>query len=150
MSWYPFDTQRCRMVMKPNDISSEFVKLTPKSVAYSGREELKQYRVTGTRIFSENDPDDSKNTFVVVEFVLIRRLQNIMLTVFLPTLILVVISFVSTLFQTEYFDTIVGVNLTVMLVLVTMFISVSNNLPNTSCNNNKHILPHTKGLHLVP
>ena len=125
MSWYPFDTQRCRMVMKPNDISSEFVKLTPKSVTYSGREELKKYRVSSTRIFSEDDHNDSKKAFVIVEFVLIRRLQNIILTVFLPTLILVIISFVSTLFQTEYFDSIVGVNLTVMLVLVTMFTSVS-------------------------
>ena len=125
MSWYPFDTQRCRMVFKPNDISSEFVKLTPKSVTYSGREELKKYRVSSTRIFSEDDPNDSKKAFVIVEFVLIRRLQNIILTVFLPTLILVIISFVSTLFQTEYFDSIVGGNLTVMLVLVTMFTSVS-------------------------
>ena len=125
MSWYPFDTQRCRLVMKPNAISAEFVKLTPRSVTYSGKEELKQYRVSSTRIFSEADPNEEGNTLVVVEFVLIRRLQNIMLTVFLPTLILVVISFVSTLFQTEYFDSIVGVNLTVMLVLVTMFTSVS-------------------------
>ena len=125
MSWYPFDTQRCRLAMKPNAISAEFVKLTPRSVTYSGKEELKQYRVSSTRIFSEDGPNDSKKTFVIVEFVLVRRLQNIMLTVFLPTLILVVISFVSTLFQTEYFDSIVGVNLTVMLVLVTMFTSVS-------------------------
>ena len=138
MSWHPFDTQHCRMVFKPNGISSEFVKLTPKSVTYSGREELKQYRVTNISIFSEDDPNDPEKTFVIVEFVLIHRLQNIMLTVFLPTLILVIISFVSTLFQT-LFDDIVVVNLTVILVLVTMFSSVSSiNLP-------IYILPNLKG-----
>ena len=64
--------------------------------------------------------------------VLIRRLLGTILTVYIPTLLLITISHMTNYFKPFFFEAVVTVNLTVMLVLATMFISVSENLPKTS------------------
>ena len=54
------------------------------------------------------------------------------LTTYIPTVLLIIISYFSNFFKPFFFEATVVVNLTVMLVLVTMFISVSEGLPKTS------------------
>ena len=54
------------------------------------------------------------------------------LTVYIPTVLLIVISHITNYFKDFFFEAVVTVNLTVMLVLATMFISVSGDLPKTS------------------
>ena len=61
-----------------------------------------------------------------------RRLLGTLLTIFLPTVLLNIIGHSTNYFKDFFFEAVVSVNLTVLLVLTTMFISVSNNLPNTS------------------
>ena len=60
-----------------------------------------------------------------------RLLGNI-LTVYVPTILLNLIGHATNYFKAFFFEAVVAVNLTVMLVLTTMFISVSSQLPNTS------------------
>ena len=55
-----------------------------------------------------------------VQVFLGRRLMNVLLTVFLPTLLLNIMGHASVYFDRSFFDTIITVNLTVMLVLMTM------------------------------
>ena len=62
----------------------------------------------------------------------IRRLLGTILTVYIPTLLLIIISHMTNYFKPFFFEAVVTVNLTVLLVLATMFISVSENLPKTS------------------
>ena len=54
------------------------------------------------------------------------------MTVYLPTVLLNVIGHATNFFKPFFFEAVVTVNLTAMLVLTTMFINVSNNLPKTS------------------
>ena len=54
------------------------------------------------------------------------------LTIFFPTVLLNIIGHVTSYFKPFFFEAVVTVNLTAMLVLTTMFINVSNNLPKTS------------------
>ena len=54
------------------------------------------------------------------------------MTTYIPTVLLFIISYFSNFFKPFFFEATVVVNLTVMLVLVTMFISVSEGLPKTS------------------
>ena len=61
-----------------------------------------------------------------------RRLLGTILTVYLPTVLLNVIGHATNFFKPFFFEAVVTVNLTAMLVLTTMFINVSNNLPKTS------------------
>ena len=54
------------------------------------------------------------------------------LTVYIPTLLLVCISYTTNFYKAFFFEAVVAVNLTCMLVLATMFVSVSDSLPKTS------------------
>ena len=67
-----------------------------------------------------------------VQVMLGRRLLGTVLTVYIPTILLVIIAYCTNFFKPFFFEAVVAVNLTVMLVLATMFISVSENLPKTS------------------
>ena len=61
-----------------------------------------------------------------------RRLTNEILTTYLPTILLSVIVFCTTKFKPFFFEAALTVNLTVMLVTTTLFISVMDKLPSTS------------------
>ena len=61
-----------------------------------------------------------------------RRLLGVLLTVYFPTVLLNLIGHGKNFFKPFFFEAVVTVNLTCMLVLTTMFINVSNNLPKTS------------------
>ena len=69
---------------------------------------------------------------VVVEVQLGRRLMGNLMTIYMPTVLLNIIGHSTNYIQTSYFEAIVTVNLTVMLVLTSMFISVVAGLPVTS------------------
>ena len=55
-----------------------------------------------------------------VDVYLGRRLMNVLLTVFPPTILLNIMGHSSVYFQRFFFEAIITVNLTVMLVLMTM------------------------------
>ena len=57
---------------------------------------------------------------VRVNIILGRRLLSVLLTVFLPTILLNIMGHSSVYFQRFFFEAIITVNLTVMLVLTTM------------------------------
>ena len=67
-----------------------------------------------------------------VKIILGRRILNEILTTYLPTIIICVVSFSTNYFKAFFFEAIVTVNLTSLLVLTTLFISVSDSLPKTS------------------
>ena len=69
---------------------------------------------------------------VWAEIVLGRRLLSTILTVYVPTFLLNVISYATNFFKDFFFEAVVSVNLTTMLVITTMFISTSTSLPTTS------------------
>ena len=69
---------------------------------------------------------------VVVELKLGWRLLSIIMTVFIPTLLLNLIGHSANYFKQFFFEAVISLNVTIMLVLTTMFISVSNNLPKTA------------------
>merc|ERR1719317_87764 len=74
----------------------------------------------------------SKRGVLVVSISLGRQLLGTILTIFLPTVLLNLIDHATNFFKAFFFEAVVTVNLTAMLVLTTMFINVSNNLPRTS------------------
>ena len=69
---------------------------------------------------------------VSVSIYLGRRLLSILTTVFIPSLLLNIIGHITNYFKPFYFESTVAVNLTVLLVLTSMFISVVAGLPVTS------------------
>ena len=75
---------------------------------------------------------DTLDHGICVTIVLGRKILNAFLTIYLPTIILMIIIHSTNYFKDIYFECIISVNLTGMLVLSTMFVSVSSNLPITS------------------
>ena len=69
-----------------------------------------------------------------VELVLVlrRRLMSAILTIYLPTVLILTIVYATNFFKDFFFEAVVTVNLTALLVLVTLFISVSQSLPQTA------------------
>ena len=61
-----------------------------------------------------------------------RKIQMELLTTYLPTLLLLSISYATTFFKPEYFEASLTVNLTIMLVMTTIFTTKIAELPPTS------------------
>ena len=57
--------------------------------------------------------------------ILKRRIINEILTTYLPTLLILIIVYATNFFKPFFFEAVVTVNLTALLVLTTLFISVS-------------------------
>ena len=129
MQWYPFDTQTCYMEFRLKEGMASFVDLMPGTREYLGPKELTQYFVKRTGI--EKYKKMGKKG-VRVSITLGRRLLGVFLTVYFPTILLNLIGHSTNYFKAFFFEAVVTVNLTCMLVLTTMFINVSNNLPKTS------------------
>ena len=112
--WYPFDTQACQM-----QIVSKFSRtdLHPANLLYNKNISLDRYTLSSIRMCKS--AINEKNS-ITVEVTLGRPIINNLLTVFVPTMLLVIISFTARLFAEEYIDMVIQVNVTVMLALATM------------------------------
>merc|ERR1712083_949148 len=64
--------------------------------------------------------------------VLKRKFMSEMMSTYLPSLLLLMITFATTFFKPFFFEAALTVNLTNMLVMTTIFISVMEKLPHTS------------------
>ena len=109
--------------------TAKFINLLPGILNYTGGSDFAQYFVMDYDIYNSKIKD---KVGVKVSLQLGRRLLGTILTLYVPTILLNVIGHTTNYFKDFFFEAIVTVNLTCMLVLVTMFISVSNGLPKTS------------------
>ena len=78
----------------------------------------KEKHITNIHQFIIDDKDDG----VSMEIIFKRRLTNELLTTYLPTFLLLGITYSTTFFKSFYFEAALTVNLTVMLVITTLFI----------------------------
>ena len=130
MFWYPFDRQSCGVQFYQRN---EDIIFFPKLIAYKGPIELEQYTVNGVFLCSVVLPVKiQRSDFVLklklqdehsgieVVFKLSRPLTSSILTTFLPTTILVVITHIANAFSKDYLHVVIQVNLTVLLVLATL------------------------------
>ena len=90
--------------------SGEFVELVPSELNYLGPQDLTQYFIRQTSI------NRTVTGFIKVEVVLGRRLLGTVLTVYIPTILLVIIAHMTNYFKPFFFEAVVAVNLTVLLV----------------------------------
>ena len=130
MNWYPFDSQTCSMTFTATKEMNAFLNLVVNQHKNLGPTELTQYFIRQTTM-NKIYISDGKGA-IEFKVVLGRRLLGTFLTIFLPTILLNVIGHATNFFKAFFFEAVVSVNLTVMLVLTTMFINVANQLPNTS------------------
>ena len=121
MSWYPFDTQKCLLEFIMEESMADFVKPSADKLQYLGNKELALYYV---RDITMEERIVNGNPAVVVEISLGRHVFIILLTTYLTSFIINVVGRTTAFFKASFLHTKIGVNLTVMLVLTTMFIVV--------------------------
>ena len=117
------------------------MEITPDSILMEGETVLTQYILTYWKLDYVNS---SKYNFskvvnykhldillalpeagVSIMIVLKRRIMNEILTTYLPSVLILIIVYVTNYFKPFFFEAVVTVNLTSLLVLTTLFISVS-------------------------
>ena len=69
---------------------------------------------------------------VQMTIVLKRKIMNEMMTTYLPSVLLILITYATTFFKAYYFEAALSVNLTTMLVMTTIFMAVMQMLPATA------------------
>ncbi len=130
MAVYPFDTQTCYLAVVMKGNSGNFVRLVSNFTEYRGPKDLTMYFVKNVTI--ANEKLDSERDAVRVRLVFQRRILSTILTTYLPTFLICLVSFSTNYFKSFFFEAIVTVNLTSLLVLTTLFIGVSSGLPPTA------------------
>ena len=120
MNWYPFDLQKCSLILRMKGKGKDFADLNTDQLVYLGGDEVNQYVVYSYKM--QLLPEDPSQVEIVIK--LGRNLLTIILTTFVPTVLLNIISYSTVFFKPFFFEATVTVNLTAMLVLTTLFINV--------------------------
>ena len=94
----------------------DFVKVEAGNFSYLGPMEMRDYTIRKKSMLKVNDYS------LQVRFTIDRRLISLILTTFLPTIILNTIGHMSNYFNEHSFDAYMSLNVTVMLALTTMFV----------------------------
>ena len=112
--WYPFDTQICRMEMISRTDKTDF---HPVQLLHNPAISLSSYTLTRIKMCRSKLFEKEA---IIVEVTMGRPIITNILTVFVPTTLLLVISFTARVFAEDYMDMVIQVNLTILLVLATM------------------------------
>ena len=122
MNWFPFDIQECHMVFDIKGKGRDVINLATEKLKYLGEDSVNQYVIKSSKLVKME-----KTNQIKVIIMMDRNLLTIVLTTIVPTILLNMITYSTTFFKDSHFEAAVAVNLTVMLVLATLFISVSTN-----------------------
>ena len=114
LRFYPFDKQTCHLEMYQAEDS---ILLKPGHAEYLGPTELQNHYVFS--VFLCTDTTKKRNT-LLAGIMIGRPLFTNVLTVFLPTLILLVLSQMAHLFHQDHLEMVIEINLTLLLVLATL------------------------------
>ena len=110
-SWYPFDTQNCPIML---NITSGKFKIRAKEVDYLGILDVGRYYF---HKINHCEKDKFGRTGMFIDSTIRRPTLNNLLTLFLPTGMLLLISQMSTIYSQSFRDMIIEVNTTLLLVL---------------------------------
>ena len=105
--------------MDKSGIAKDYKNLGPED------KDLTMFTITDLNLVKSNDQ-------VHMVMVLKRKIQTEMLTTYLPTLLLLFITYATAFFSDIYFEAKCTLNLTIMLVMTTIFTSKISELPPTS------------------
>ncbi len=130
MAMFPFDTQQCSIILIMKGNTNKFVEMTPDKLKYIGPVDLTQYFIKTVAFGGHAILTDVQG--LKVDIIFGRRVLATILTTYLPTILLCFVCFSTNYFKAFFFEAIVTVNLTSLLVLTTLFISVFNSLPTTA------------------
>ena len=131
MKDYPFDTQNCSILLYLPVKDSERARLVGVSLKNLENLEFSQYLVDW-KYGSGYDARTEKDV-LTVSLILSRKFMKIFMVSYLPTILMNIINQATNYIRGETkYDMIITVNITCMMVLASVYLSVSSSLPVTS------------------
>ena len=116
--------------MTVEDLESNTMTLIPKNLTLYENVNLMLYHIKEWDL-DYNDHNDHVSG-LRMRMSLQRKIMSELMTTYLPSILLLMITFATTFFKPIYFEAALTVNLTNMLVMTTIFTSVMDRLPTTS------------------
>ncbi|XP_042218234.1 uncharacterized protein LOC121863580 [Homarus americanus] len=126
---FPFDAQICSLHFTLVSAAFSYMILIPYAANYSGPKDLIEYTI-GRVTMKTKEEGEFSSVWVEVRFV--RRYGFYLLTLYIPTTLLIAIAYCTFFFNPEDFNSRIVVALTALLVLSSLFTQTSNSLPKTS------------------
>lgn len=126
---YPFDSQRCQLVLQLQSASIAFARLYNNSVRYMGEKRLLEYHV---KHVSSSVSSFRNYSNVRVYLQLKNQFLYYIISTYIPTSLLVTITYLTFLFPIEDFNERVMVSLTSLLVLAALFTQTAATIPKTA------------------
>ena len=123
-------SQVCSINMTVGRFDKPTTLLFPKDLLMEQDQDMTLFQMTKWSLSFRNETDPSDGIWMTV--VLRRKIMSEMMSTFLPSLLLLMITFATTFFKPYFFEAALTVNLTNMLVMTTIFTSVMEKLPLTS------------------
>ena len=129
---YPFDNERCFLHMTDESKNYYFTNLIPSKFEYSGPMNVGPYIIMERKKMIKTILQN-KTIGIQIEINLGRQINSILLSTYLPTMLMNSINQATNYFQGEdMFGDKIAINLTCMMVLSALYISVSGSLPATA------------------
>ncbi|XP_076056292.1 uncharacterized protein LOC143034241 [Oratosquilla oratoria] len=126
---FPFDHQRCSMYFKLLSAPQTYMKFLADSAVFSGVRELIEYTIGDITLHPSQDTEFS---VMRVDVSFGRRYGYYVLTLYIPTTLLIIISYCTFYFKLTNFQARIIVAITTLLVLSSLFTQTSSSLPKTS------------------
>ena len=127
---YPFDTQHCSIDMVLGSYDIKMVTIVPSNFSMNEDTELTLFTIISWNLEYKSplEPKDGLRFRLVLK----RKIMNSLLTTYLPSGLLILITFATTYFKPFFFEAALSANLTIMLVMTTIFIGEMQMLPTTA------------------
>ena len=116
--------------MTVGKLDRPLMRLLPKELIIEQDPDMTLFQLIQWDLNFRNTRNQTEGIWMKV--VLKRKLMSEMMSTYLPSLLLLMITFATTFFKPFFFEAALTVNLTNMLVMTTIFISVMEKLPLTS------------------
>ena len=112
MSLYPFDTQRCYIIMEAPLSDQGFINLMAGDLNLLLKLDMMQYTIIKWELKKEG------STQIVLTISMGRKILSQLLTVYLPSVLIMIVVYSTNFLKQFFFEAIISVNLTAMLELV--------------------------------
>ena len=112
--------------MTSDMLDLDTVKLVAKNLFMNESKDLTLFMIKNWNLSTTDDGG------VKMTIVLKRKIMNEMMTTYLPSVLLMLITYSTTFFKPYFFEAALSVNLTTMLVMTTIFMTVMQMLPATA------------------
>ena len=122
--------QVCIIAMEMEELDKKMVTLLPSKLWMEENVDMTLFLISDWSLETTNATEPEKG--IQMKVVLKRKVLNELMTTYLPSVLLILITWATTFFKPFFFEAALSVNLTTMLVLTTIFIGVMQTLPTTS------------------